>query len=340
MNTTASFSCLFVLSFYVSVIAAFVYAAHGLKRTGQPLQWLWCFVCPILGIIPVYLAYEGLKRLWEAEAQSQRLRLAEQEARRERLKQQEEERKREEADRPRRLAAAEEARQRAQAARISALASECREMAKKIAPLIQDAERELDLAEHEFDEGVLDPFWDAIERAVTKLATVESHIEGLIRKGENYRAEAAKASNPPPLDLGLATVPDARGTEMRMRGIIRRSQKSADFTQIFHLRKVTKVLVAGFSTLGHAINDLGSRLELSQERLLSVFSISMSELVENQQAGTSAIVHELKHHRKDPSAADRELKRQLQSEAKTTQKMLDNIQRRKKPFPRLGDGQY
>jgi phosphate/sulfate permease len=341
MDTNGILSCFLVLLVVGIVIAGIAYASHGLKRSNQSLLWLWFFVSPLFGIIPVVLAYRGLKQMREVDAQKERSLLEEAVKRRERLQREEEERKKEEADRPARLAAAEAAQQRAFASRLSSLASECKEMAARIPLLVQEAEKELDLAEQALEEGLLDPFWDAIERAVTKLATVESQIQALIRKGEIYCSEATKVTGGVPrLDLGLATFPDVGGTERRMHGIIRRSQKSLDFTQIFHLRKVTKVLVAGFSSLGHALNDLGNRLASSQERLFSTFSISISDLVENQREGTSAIVGELTRHREDSSAATRELKEQLRTDATVEQKMLDNMQRRKRPPPMLGDGQY
>ena len=206
--------------------------------------------------------------------------------------------------------AREEANQRALTVHLNSLASESARMAQNLPAIVHSAENALDLAEAEFEEGVLDPFWDAVEQATTKLATFESHVRQIVRNAETHRAESGKLPlTTPTFQLGVHTLPDASRTANRMRNIVRRAQKNPDFSKIFHLRKTNQLLIAGFTTLGQAINDLGGRLDSSLETLSTTFSIEISDLADQAARESEA--------RRDHERQERE--------------MLDNIQRRKRP---------
>jgi hypothetical protein len=122
-----------------------------------------------------------------------------------------------------------------------------------------------------------------------------------------------------------------------MRGIVRRAQKDFQFASIYEQRKTNQLLVGGFASLAQAINQLGDRLQSSLESLATSISISVSDLVSAQEAAASALASELQLSREqalEDSDARREHERQERG-------MLDNLQRRRRPFPPgLGDGQY
>ena len=87
-------------------------------------------------------------------------------------------------------------------------------------------------------------------------------MQRLIQNSHFYTEEAPKLETPPPpFQLGLQTLPDASHTANRMRAVVRRAQKDFHFATIYEQRKTNQLLVAGFSSLGQAINELGDRLD-------------------------------------------------------------------------------
>ncbi len=246
--------------------------------------------------------------------------------------------------------------QRELATRLDSLAFESVAMARNLPNLIREAERALDLACNEFEEGVLDPFWDAIEQATAKLATFDSHVQQIIHNADLYRTESGRLPQSPAIfQLGVDVLPDATHTATRMRAIVRRAHKNADFSKIFHLRKTNELLIAGFSTLGDALNVLGDRLRTSLGRLSSDFSVSISKLADAQRDSSLAIVSEISLAREQAELQSetvaselRLMREQAESDSEESRnheeqerEMLNNIQRRRRPRPhRFQDGEY
>jgi hypothetical protein len=239
------------------------------------------------------------------------------------------------------LAAAQAAQQRL-ASQLDRLMSQSVASARELPKLITDAENSLDLAEYEFAEGAFVPFWDAIEVAAKKLATVEGTIQQLIHNSQSYQKDAPGLETPPPqFQIGLKTLPDASHTASRMRAIVRRAQKDADFTKIYLMCRHNELLVAGFSTLGQVLSEISDRLDSSFDRLASSINVSISglasEITTSQKEMTTTIAGKIDRST-ERSASDAEADRKL---TRTEIEMLDNIQRRRKPpLPEFGDGEY
>lgn len=229
---------------------------------------------------------------------------------------------------------AEESRQAEQhtlALRLVTLVSDSVQTASTLPQLVRESESALDSAEQEFSDGAFAPFWDAVETAATRLATFNNTVQQLIQNSTFHRSESSKLdTRPAPFQLGVDTLPDASHTAHRMRSVVRRAQKDFHFATIYEQRKTNQLLVAGFSTLGQAINELGDRLDSSLESLASSISIAISDQ-------TSALVSELETSR-EQAASDSAAQREHESKER---EMLDNIQRRRKPRPPgLRDGEY
>ncbi len=193
---------------------------------------------------------------------------------------------------------------------ISSLLASSRTAAAALPKLIKAAETSLDIAEKEFAEGTFAPFWDAVEEAANTLARISATIDQLISNSTQYKTEGLRLETPaPPFELGTRPLPDASHTANRMRAIVRRAQKDFHFATIYEQRKTNRILVAGFSSLGQAINELGDSLTTSMERL----------------AQTVATEFQLT---RDQAAQDSEARREHERQEC---EMLDNIQRRRKP---------
>jgi hypothetical protein len=196
---------------------------------------------------------------------------------------------------------------------LSNLLAGAKTTAATLPELIQSAETLLDVAETEFEEGAFAPFWDAIEQAANALAEVSARISAIISNFTQYKAGTSKLDTTvPPFELAIRTLPDPSHTANRMRTIVRRAQRDFHFATIYEQRKTNRILVAGFSSLGQAINDLGDSLAATMDRLREAVATEFE--ITREQAGQE-------------SEARRQHERQ-------EIEILDNIQRRKKLPPK------
>jgi len=243
---------------------------------------------------------------------------------------------------------------------LASLASDSVHLAANLPSLAREAEQRLDLAEHEFKEGVFPTFWDAVEGAANKLATFNNDIQCIVANALQHKQLAPTFSgSPPQFRIGVDTLPDATHTAERMKLIVRKAQKSPDFAKIYEMRRTNQLLVSGFSSLGQAISDLSQNIRASIRDLEDSLMQSLSDLASQQkdsaaealseirlareQAQTDAAeARELSERQSDEAAqrADRESAAKRASERKE-QEMLDDIRRRRKPLPPgLRDGEF
>lgn len=137
--------------------------------------------------------------------------------------------------------------------------------------VLGEAERALDAADDEFQEGAFGPFWDEVERAATRLATFHNTIAQIVENAAQHRqACVTLPGRIRPFELRRESLPDARRTAARMREIVRMAQKNFQFATIYEQRKTNQLLVAGFSSLGQAIGEMSTRLDTALERLDNV----------------------------------------------------------------------
>jgi hypothetical protein len=187
-------------------------------------------------------------------------------------------------------------------ARLEALTNESSVLLKSLPDFLQRANADLDRAESEFSGNYLDPFWDAIQDAVTQLASFDNSLRQLKSNSDRFLTTCRILGSSTTFPVHVGTIPDSAPVSERLGKIIRRAQREVSFSQIFHLRKTNQILVTGFSTLGGAIIDLGGRLEASLIDLSSSLGVSLSDILTVQTTAASE-----------------------------QREMLDNLQRRKFP---------
>ncbi|RJQ18998.1 MAG: hypothetical protein C4560_06700 [Nitrospiraceae bacterium] len=196
---------------------------------------------------------------------------------------------------------------------------------KNLPVQIDIAENALNEAETEFKERAFAPFWDAVETAATRLAIFNFGIQQIKDNAINYMEEKKKLdSTPPRFQINIGTLPIATRTSDRMRRIVRRAQKDFQFSTIYEQRKTNKLLVEGFSSLGQALNEMTCRITTSIEALFN----SIRDLASSNRESSKELL-----------AGVESLLNQMHSDAETSRdhnreerKMLDNIQRGKKPL--------
>lgn len=227
-----------------------------------------------------------------------------------------------ETDRSRAEAAAQEAivRRREQAEQLR---EQVARLSAAIPAHVKRAVAAIDLAEREFRDGLLDPFWDATEAAVTELARVDAAVRAISANLDQYRLLASMdtpaSSTATTIAGGLLGVGVASAAQERLQRVIRGAQRSIDFTTIFHMRRTNRILVSGFTTLGQAINDMGTRLE---DAVGSV-GRSIGELHDANQALGASLLAELNEIRSASRRSSAETQNELRDIRRTDARVAD-----------------
>lgn len=246
---------------------------------------------------------------------------------------------RENADRERRRQ--EEERQRAEQTSIHSslveVATTSLSLFERMPGHILTAEESLDQAERDFKEGVFSPFWDSIEKATMQLGAFDEGVRTITINSLEYTklAKSFKARAPrfPIVEESVRGMVAATTTSERMRSIVRKAQANPTFAQIYEQRRTNQILVAGFTSLATALDGMGQRIASSIDGLGSQIS-EMSLAMENSFSSLGESVEAL-HSTTKQNASDQEQRHNRALE------MLDNIQRRRIPYPRKPlDGAY
>jgi Skp family chaperone for outer membrane proteins len=194
---------------------------------------------------------------------------------------------------------------------------------------IKIAESALGRAEDEFSDGAFAPFWDAVENAVTHLARFDNGIKEILSNSDRYKQKKTELdTTPPAFKLNINTLPDASSTADRLRSIVRQAQKNFHFATIYEQRKTNQILVQGFQSLGEALSEMTYRIESSMDAFSQSFSDSISDLATSNRESAQEIIAGVESVR-DQLKSDSEAQRDHEEKER---EMLDNIQRRRKPF--------
>ncbi|MHB8474566.1 MAG: hypothetical protein ACYDC8_17320 [Gammaproteobacteria bacterium] len=199
------------------------------------------------------------------------------------------------------------------------------------------AEEFLDQAERDFKEGVFSPFWDSIEKVTLQLGAFNDGVQTITINSRKHTelAKIFKARAPRfPIDVeSVRGMVAATTTSERMRFIVRKAQAQPTFAQIYEQRRTNQLLVAGFTSLATALDGMGQRISSSIESLGSQIS-EMSSAMENSFSALGESVEAL-HSTTKQNASD------LEQRHNRALEILDNIQRRRIPYPRQPlDGAY
>jgi hypothetical protein len=203
-----------------------------------------------------------------------------------------------------------------------------------------DAERSLNQAERDLSERALSPFWSSVELAITRPGEFDASIHMMSAHSQEYRQLASEYIGEPPTFLlasesirGLAA---ASATETRLRAIVRKAHCDRDFAWIYEQRRTNQLLSAGFVTLAQALDEMGRRISTSIDGLSEQITAAstatvaaISQSAASHEAGVQSLcasVNAVRDEVRKRAAAGRE-----RHDLALT--MLDNIQRRRLPFP-------
>lgn len=169
----------------------------------------------------------------------------------------------------------------------------------------------------EFKETAFGPFWDAVENAVQSLNVFRYCTDSLSNNHKKYYSLLnGRRHNFPPFPVMIDSIPDITPTLSEFRRIVRMGQTNFQFATIWEQRKTREVLIAGFQTLGEAVNNIGTVIESE-----------IKNLKENMTTNIVNLTEEVNETRRTIDLHGDEQAKTLDEQTK----MLDNIQRGRKP---------
>lgn len=189
------------------------------------------------------------------------------------------------------------------------------------------AEQWLDRAALEFADGAFAPFWDCIEKATENMAHYDEGVRRLKDFASSYTSLVSLyEATPPQFPLARESVDKLGvgvGTAERMQAIARKAQRDFQFAMIYEQRKTNQILVAGFKSLAHALEQMTWQITASINDLAGSVDVMTSTLDEALRAIHSRmgdIATMTSQHHDERAARERK-----------ALEMLDNIQRGRRP---------
>lgn len=228
--------------------------------------------------------------------------------------------------------------------RLMQLMAEARSAADALPIALGEAELFLDRAQSELASRLPSPFWEAIEDTVVKLGEFHIALSTLESRKAAYQSLAARQEQGAPrFAIGVTVLPDPAMTQNRLNLLYREAQAIPHFSIIYEQRRTTATLVSGFRSLGQAIERIGDRIvrevgsvAVSLECGLGSLESALRSSADAAADQGAALHAEL---RKTVDGSDA-LRLQLREDSERRSKaegaalrMLDNIQRRRKPAP-------
>jgi hypothetical protein len=234
-------------------------------------------------------------------------------------------------------------------ARLAKLRSEAQSAALSLASVAADAELDLDMAERELLEGRYSPFWEAMEEGTDKLNRFDQTVALIAARRTEYADGNAKIGmNAPAFDLAISMLPDPTDTHRRLVAMYRRAQTDPHFANIYEQRRIAArldrtnaILVAGFSSLGQAIERLGDRTEDAIRDLGAKLDCRLGSIQSSLESAAAAaaeqreaLATELRRCGDRTDAVTEQLRQDVANRTeheRVSRRMLDNIQHRRTP---------
>jgi hypothetical protein len=174
-----------------------------------------------------------------------------------------------------------------EASRLSAKATElyngARALSTEATEYVTAASASLTHAEQEYAANAYGPFWDAVERAARDLDAYKEKIDALRANAHDYyQALAGQRHTFPRFPVHDSVAAQGKPVVTAFGRVVRMGQTNFQFAEIFEHRRTRVVLVAGFQSLGEALDNLGATVETSaaglRETLTSGFAEVASEI--------------------------------------------------------------
>lgn len=207
---------------------------------------------------------------------------------------------------------------------------------------LESAEKYLDQAEVNFSYGAFAPFWDSIEKATKILGRFNESIQRIKSNSSIYTTLIGKYKDTPPqFPLTRQSVTKLEvGTETakRMNVIVWTAQRNFQFATIYEQRKTNQILVAGFTNLAAALDQMTGKITKSIDDLAGSVDVMTSTLDESLSAIHSRVGNVVNIVEKASQQISQQHDELMGKTSEGTAreenvlKMLDNIQRGRRPY--------
>lgn len=195
---------------------------------------------------------------------------------------------------------------------------------------VKTAASEFEAAQNEFREGVINPFWEAVERVVQSLDCFESGVSR-VRENVSEHTQLCRElkDTPSPVDGEIDQASFDRAIELaqQLRSLMREAQKIPAFATVYEQRRTTSAVSIGFTTLSAAIMAMEKRIKDSHDALSTALQSSLYELQSAQITATSHLAEQVDSSLESISGSIEEGNR---SREKTHKLLKDHIEDHRK----------
>lgn len=186
------------------------------------------------------------------------------------------------------------------------------ELNDSLPALLQSVASGLELAEQEYKRGAFSPFWSAIETATERLGELSNTLAEFNRLATNHR-ELARLLLTRHNHQGQTFPVRLKDLQIAERGqklshgmdlLVGRAQTDFQFSTIYEQRRTNAILIAGFTSLGNAIN--GMTAKITEQLSMVVTSIETASAESSSQSAEAISMLDNIQRRRLPSAATRD----------------------------------
>lgn len=193
---------------------------------------------------------------------------------------------------------------------------------------LKSAEEHLNQAEIDFSDGAFAPFWDSIENATRTLGHFAEGVQGIKNNSSQYTDLINMYKKVPPQfpleSKSVEKLTVGTSTAERMKAIVHIAQCNFQFATIYEQRKTNQILVAGFTNLAQALDQMTWQITNSIDELANSVNRSMNEV--NLRLGDMTKLNAWYH------SEVMQAKSEQAAREKKALKRLDNIQHYTNPF--------
>lgn len=157
------------------------------------------------------------------------------------------------------------------------------ELPGKLPEFLKSASWWLAKARREYADTAFDPYWTAVEKAAASLGEFYSIVKTLSSNAkEYYNKLSGRRHTFPVFPVRLESLPDPKPVIKEFHRVVRMGQTNFQFANIWEHRKTREVLIAGFRTLGDAVDNLTSVVGGGISALRDTLDSNLVQMVEEQ----------------------------------------------------------
>ncbi len=198
---------------------------------------------------------------------------------------------------------------------------------------LKSAEEYLNQAEIDFSDGAFAPFWGSIENTAKTLGHFDEGVKNIKNNSSQYTDLIKRYENVPPQfpleSKSVEKLTVGTSTAERMKAIVRTAQRNFQFATIYEQRKTNQILVAGFTNLAQALDQMAWQITASIDNLAGSVESMASTLNESMNTINSRLGDIAEANIEHNSEVVKLESERVAREEKALE-MLDNIQHHRK----------